>query len=98
MILIGIALLFLASLLHGWYAGHASVPISRAAIGYMYYRGYVIAVAAVCFVVAVILLWLSRGIWWAVGGAASYFLFLSRITWRILVALGLVPVKQEFSN
>ena len=97
MILAAILLLFLASLIHGWYAGNAVVPISQAAIAFMYYRGYIIAFAAVLLMTALTLLWMAKGVWWVAGGAGVYFLFFPRVTRRLLIALNLVPRRDEKS-
>jgi hypothetical protein len=97
LILTAILLLLLASLLHGWYAGNAAVPISQAAIAFMYYRGYIIAFAAVLLITALTLLWVAKSVWWAASGAGAYFLFFPRVTWRLLIALDLVPRRNEKS-
>jgi hypothetical protein len=89
-----ILLLFLASLLHGWYVHNATIHSSQVAVGYLMYGGYVIAFAVVLLISGLTLLWLARGFLGAAVGAAAYFLILSRITSRLLVALNLVPRRD----
>ncbi len=50
MILSAVLLLFLASMLHGWYAGHAAVPISHAAYAFMFYTGYIAGLLALSLI------------------------------------------------
>ena len=77
---------------------NARVHSSQVAVGYLMYGGYVIAFALVLLISGLALLWLARGFWGAVVGAAAYFLVLSRVTSRLLVALNLVPRRDTESK
>ena len=94
MILSAVLLLFLASMLHGWYAGHAAVSISQAAYAFMFYRRYIAVLFALSLITGLGLLWAARGFWWTAGGAVIYFFAPPRLTWRLLILLKVVPPQQ----
>ena len=56
-----ILLLFLASVIHSWYAGNASLPYGQGAGLYRGYGGFVLAVSVLLLVTALILLWWAKG-------------------------------------
>src|SRR5713226_1543670 len=86
--------LFLASVIHSWYAGHASLPYGHAGSLYRDHRSFVLAVSVLLLVTALILLWWAEGFWFAAGGAVAYFLVLPLITYPLLSAMGLVPTRR----
>lgn len=86
-------LLFVASLIHGWYAGNASLPRGHAASLVRDHDGFILAVLTLLLVGTLILLWSAKGFWFAVGGAGAYFFLLPLITFPLLTATGLVPTK-----
>jgi ribosomal protein S27E len=88
-----IVLLLVASVIHGWYAGNASLPHGHAASLVRYHGGFILVVFTLLLVGALILLWSAKGFWFAVGGVGAYFFLLPLITLPLLTAIGLVPTK-----
>lgn len=95
MTLSAIVLLFLASVIHSWYAGNASAPYGHAAGLVQDHGGIVLAVQVLLLITALVLLCFAKGFWLAVIGAALYFLLLPLITYPLLSALGLIPTRHD---
>lgn len=83
----------MASVVHSWYAGNASLPHGHAASLVRDHGGFIFAVFSLLLVGALILLWSAKGFWFAVGGAGAYFFLLPLITFPLLTTIGLVPTK-----
>ena len=86
------ALLFFGALVHSWYGGNCRVKTpGDAALAFMLYRNYVLAVGIVLLSAGLILLWIAKGFLWVIGGALAYFYLLPMVTLPLLVALNLLP-------
>lgn len=95
MIVGAIGLLFVASILHSWYAGNAAARMTQRATGFVMYGSYVLAFSIFLLVLALGLLWVARGFVAAFAGAAIYFLVLPLLTLPLLTALNLVPPRED---
>jgi len=90
-----IALLFLASIVHSWYAGNVSLPRGQAASLIRDHGSLVFIVFTLLLTAALILLWMAKGFWCAAVGAIAYFFLLPLITYPLLSSIGLVPAKRD---
>ena len=91
MLAVGILLILLASVLHGWYGGNATASDADKARGF-YSSGLKVLGATVFFLVCgLAATWYAAGFLAAGGGALLYFLALSPTVLYLLRSLGAVP-------
>jgi ribosomal protein S27E len=84
-------ILFVASVIHSWYAGNASLPRGHAAPLVRDHGGLVFTLFTLLLLVALGALWAAEGFWFAIGGAGVYFLVFPLITLPLLTMVGLTP-------
>jgi hypothetical protein len=92
---VGISLILLASVLHGWYGGNATASDADRARGF-YSSGLKVLGASVLFLVCgFAATWYAAGFLTTVGSALLYFFALSPIVLYLLRSLGAVPREDK---
>ncbi|HEV2247398.1 MAG TPA: hypothetical protein VGW37_12155 [Terriglobia bacterium] len=92
---VGISLILLASVLHGWYGGNAAASDADKPRAF-YSSGLKVLGASICFLACgLAVTWYAAGFLAMIGGGLLYFLALSPIVLYLLRSLAAVPQEDK---